>query len=298
MARTLTAREVGQILGVSSKTVREWANEGVLKGVKIDNGPGKETWEFSEDGVYSCTDTRVVNRLKPEEVSERRNAQQRIEDLEHEIGELKASLERAEQSLQAEREERESALVEKALLHEQEIAEFRKKTDRYEDACFAVEDAMKAAIEAISLNRDLEELFQGKNIRVKHRMADDLESWYLRYKIQGRNAYYEMQEFKYEPESPLEGLNMYLLETEAGEFRGCRNPSKERLQARRVLYRFRLSAALAPLLLVMLLLMALGKIAPPPALGAIAPVVVAVVVVDLIYGVRIGIRKWKEEKKH
>ena len=39
MGRTLTAREVGCLLGVSSKTVRDWANDGVLKGVKIDNGP-------------------------------------------------------------------------------------------------------------------------------------------------------------------------------------------------------------------------------------------------------------------
>ena len=65
MSRTLTAREVADILGVSSKTVREWANEGVLRGVKTDNGPGKETWEFSEEEIYSCTDAKVVNRLKP-----------------------------------------------------------------------------------------------------------------------------------------------------------------------------------------------------------------------------------------
>lgn len=297
MGRTLTAREVAQILGVSPKTVREWANDGVLKGEKTDDGPGKETWEFFEDELYSSTDKRVVNRLRPEEVSERRNAQQRIEDLESEIEHLKASLKESEEALQSEREDREGILEKRDRLHEKKVAALQKTVDQYEDACFAVEDAMKASLEAISLKRDLDELFGGKSIKVRHRMADDLESWHLRYTIQGRKDSYEMQEFTYKPAGRLKGLNRYLLETEAGEFLGCHNPSKERLQARRLLYGFRLRLLAIPVVVLMLFLMALGRVTPGHAIGAIALGVVALVVVDWMYRIRIGIRRWREAGK-
>ena len=295
MGRTLTAREVGHLLGVSSKTVRDWANDGVLKGVKIDNGPGREGWEFREDDVYSCPDTRVTNRLKPAEVEGRRNAQQRIEDLEHEIEALKASLEAAERSLKLELKERESSLAAEVHLHETELGELKEKTETYEDACFAVEKAIQAAIEAIRLKRDVEKLFEQAGIRVEHRMADDGAAWDLRYQIRGTNAWYETQECRYEPHNPLAGLNRYLLTKEAGEFRGSHKPSNEKLQARRALYGIRFLVVAAPLILLGLLLMALGVLAPWWAVGIMASSVGAVAAVSIWYRTRIGIRKWKEE---
>ena len=295
MGRTLTAREVGHLLGVSSKTVRDWANDGVLKGVKIDKGPGREGWEFREDDIYSCADTRVTNRLKPAEVEGRRNAQQRIEDIEHEVEAIRTSIEATERSLQAELKERESALKEEVHRHETELGELREKTEIYADACFAAEKAIQGAIEAIRLKRDLERLFKQTGIRVQHKMRDDGKSWDLRYQIRGTNAWYELQEYNYEPHNPLAGLNRYLLTSEAGEFRGCRKPSKEKLQARRVLYRIRLLAVAAPLFFILMLLMALGILATWWAVGIMASSVGAVAAVSIWYRTRIGIRKRKEE---
>lgn len=295
MGRILTAREVGQVLGVSSKTVRDWANDGVLKGVKTDNGPGREGWEFLEDDVYSCPDTRVTNRLKPAEVDGRRNTQQRIEDLEHEIEALRTSLEAAEGSLQEGREKEESALAAAVLLHEKKLGELKEKTERYEDACFAAEKAIQAAVEEIRLKRDIERLFEQKGVRVQHRMRNDGKSWDLRYQIRGTNAWYEMEEFIYEPHNPLAGLNRYLLTKEAGEFRGSRHPPKEKLQARRTLYGIRLCVSAVVLFLILMLLMTLGVLATWPALGMMASIVAAVAVVNFMYGLRIEILKRKEE---
>jgi len=294
MGRTLTAREVGQVLGVSSKTVRDWANDGVLKGVKIDNGPGKEGWEFREEDVYSCADTRVTNRLKPAEVEGRRNAQQRIEDLEHENDALRASLEAAERSLKEERGKRESALAAEVHRHEKELGVLREKIEIYEDACVAAEKAIQAAIEAISLKRHVKRLFEKTGFRVEHRMRDDGKSWDLRYQIRGTNAWYELQEYTYELRNPLEGLNRYLLTKETGKFRGCHKPSIEKLRSRKALYGIRLRAAAIPLFLILLLFMALGVLATWPAVGIIASVVVAVVVVNFQYWIRLEILKRTE----
>lgn len=294
MSRNLTAREVAHILGVSSKTVREWANDGVLKGLKTDDGPGKETWEFSEDDIYLCTDKRVVNRLRPEKVSERQNAQQRIDDLEREVEGLKASLHQAEEALQSERDDREGILEKTGLLHQQEVAELKKTADRYEEACFAFHDAMDTAIQSISLKGNLERLFRDNNIKVIHRMDEDLDSWNLLYAVQSNKITYHMPEFRYVPESRYEALNRHLLKTEAGDFRGCRKPSKERLQARRVLYGLRLRVLAPLLLLFLLLLMALGRVTQLPALILISLGVTALVVVDSVYRVRIWIKKRRE----
>ena len=97
--------------------------------------------------------------------------------------------------------------------------------------------------------------------------------------------------------APLEGLNRYLLTTEAGEFRGCHNPSKERLQARRKLYGLKLCVLASLMLIFLLLLMAFGKVTLLPASILIALGVTALVVVDSIYRVRIWIRKGREGEK-
>jgi hypothetical protein len=296
MGRTLTAREVGQVLGVSSKTVRDWANDGVLKGVKIDNGPGKEGWEFREEDVYSCPDTRVTNRLKPAEVDGRRNAQQRIEDLELEIEALRASLEATGRSLHAEREERENAFASELLLHETELGELKEKTETYEDACFAVEKAIRSAVESIRLKRDVDKLFEHAGMRVEYKMANDGAAWDLRYQIRGTKAWYELQEYRYEPQGPLGGLNRSLLAKEAGEFRGCRKPLKEKLQARRALYGVRLLAIATALFFILMLLMALGVLATWPALGIMASMVAVVLAVNFHYWTRIEILKRKERE--
>lgn len=297
MGRKLSAREVGRILAVSSKTVRDWANEGVLPGTKTDNGPGKECWEFDEDEIYCCPDPRVTNRLKPAEVSGRRNAQQHIADLEKEIEDLKASLKTAESSLQSEREDKEKAIAQKVDLQATELEECRERTRKNQEACLAAEGALRAAVEKMRLKRDVGRLFRQAGIRVEYEMTEEGAAWNLRYLLKGENAWYRMEEYAYKPDNPLRGLHRYLLSGKAGAFRGCRNPSQERLQARRALYGMRLWLVVVPLVILgTLALKSFGVLTAWPALVIMGSVVAAAAVVNFLYGVRIEILRHKESK--
>ena len=51
-----SAKSVGEMLDVSPKTVREWANSGQLQGIKL--GHGANDWKFRIDWVREFTDKR------------------------------------------------------------------------------------------------------------------------------------------------------------------------------------------------------------------------------------------------
>jgi len=296
MGRSLSAREVGSILEVSPKTARDWARQGILPGELVDNGSGQKEWTFDEDILYSCTDMRVVKRLKPAELSKRKNTEHQIETLEKEIADLGASLAAAAESIRNEREKKEQALSEQAREHEARLQRHKEEELTLKDASSASVGAIHAAANMTLSKRGIEKFFDNAGIRVRYTALKDCTEWNVWYQIKGKKAWYEMECLECKAEDLSFAMRRYLIAKEAGAFWGCRNASRERLHARMILYQMRLS----PLILVFLFLGPLMKQA-----GVLTPWtmwpfmglgVVAVVVVGYYYKIRIELLDRKRTK--